>query len=337
VPSSLGASGIVSAADPDESPEAPHCKHSAATLPKIRDQALVGNKPDELETYIYGNLGRGLLDDDISVLEFTDPIMQPIQCGPAETSSEVSQILDNKQPVSEAETRIFHTTMNQRAPKPKSKSNPYDGRLPGPEPVESMSSTSSAVDPLPEFCQELEESFRDLMKPARGFRGQVQVQAEFGRVLLNSIHFKHITLKGSSDNTKYPDSLRNLLEDSADFTSFTNVLTTSAGEMPYLLKLTGADGTDLWEKKSPNWTVEYEFFFIDNFADQSQSRFRVVINAEDFGKQIKRHHPLGSIYVHGTRRHWDFRVTATGIEGDRGIEKEFDELATAVESSLYVP
>jgi len=336
VPSSLGASGIVSAADFDEIPEAPHCEDTAVTRPTTGKLISVDNNYDEIDALVNRDPGPSLLDDDIPILEFTDPIMQPLLRFVAAGPPKTSQGSENKQPLSEVETRIFHTTMNQKAPKPKPKPISIADRLPKPDTVKQLSSAVTISDPLPEFCKELEESFRELMKPAQGFRGQVQVQAEFGRVLLNSIHPKHVTLKRGSDHLKEPDSLRNLLE-SADFASFTRVLTTSAGEMPHLLTITGADGKDLWEKASPNWTVEYEFFFIDNFAHRPKSRFRVIIDAEDFGAQIKRHHPLGSIFVHGTRRHWDFRLTATGIEGNRGLEEEFGELATAVESSLHVP
>ncbi|KAE9373238.1 hypothetical protein N431DRAFT_465535 [Stipitochalara longipes BDJ] len=339
-PSSAASTRTASTASAAERLDLPQSEHRLADNPRVENQASV-NKSDVLDSFVYKEPERSLLDDDISLLNFTDPIMQPMQLGHQATAipDNSRPELESRQPLSEVETRMFHNTMNQRAPKPKPKSTPYTGRLPGLDPVKSTPGTTkdiSVVDPLPEFCQELEGSFQDMMKPAQGFRGQVQVQAEFGRVLLNSIHPKHVTSKGSSDNAKTSESLQKLL-DSADFTSFTNVLTTTPGEMPYLLNLTGDDGKDLWEKKSPVWNVEYEFFFIDNFADKQNSRFRVVIDAETFGIQIKRHCPLGSIYVHGTCRHWDFRVTVTGIERDRALEEEFGELATAVESSLHVP
>jgi hypothetical protein len=337
-PSSVLLNGTVPAAALDEDLEAPHCENPASNLPAPRIQVSVGKKFDSIESYLYREPGRSLLDDDISGLLNT-PVMQPLKWEPppTATSKTALAVLENQQPLSEAETRLFRNTMNQRAPKPKS--NPFVGRLPGLEPVKLTSTTAksiSVVDPVPEFLQEIDESFQDLMKPAQGFRGKVQVQAEFGRVLLHSIHSKHITSKGSTDNTKTSRSLQNLL-DSADFTSFTGVLTTSSGEMPYLLTLTDGDAKKLWEKKSPDWTAEYEFFFIDNLAHNPNSRFRVVIDAEGFGTQIKSHRSLGSIYVHGACRHWDFCVTATGIESGRALEEEFGELATAVESSLYIP
>jgi hypothetical protein len=195
----------------------------------------------------------------------------------------------------------------------------------------------SVIDPLPAFVQELEESFQDMMKPAQGFRGKLQVQAEFGRILLNSIHKKHVTSKDSTDNLKGSESLQKLL-DSADFTTFTNVLTTSPGEMLFILNLSDCNGKERWDKGSKDWAAEYEFCFIDNLAAAHQNpRFRVVIDAETFVTQIKRYRPLGSIYVHGVTRHWDFQLTATGVESDRGLREKYGELATAVESSLHVP
>jgi len=302
-------------------------------------QASVHSNAD-IDSFCYRQPEHSLLDDEISVIDFTDPIMQPLGWEGHTTESQhaPNSRVECLQLLSEVETRTFHNTMNQRAPN--AKSNPYTGRLPGPDPVKAALSTAnsiSVIDPLPEFVQELEESFQDMMKPTQGFRGKLQVQAEFGRILLNSIHKKHVTSKDSTDNLKSSESLQRLLN-SADFTSFTNVLTTSPGEMPFILNLSDCNGKERWDKGSKDWAAEYEFCFIDNLAAAHQNpRFRVVIDAETFVTQIKRYRPLGSIYVHGVTRHWDFQLTATGVESGRGLRENYGELAAAVESSLHVP
>jgi hypothetical protein len=285
---------------------------------------------------------RSLLDDDISVVDFTDPIMQPMSPNTHKTQSRKTGRLqlENLQRMSEVETRIFHNTMNQRAPKPKQ--NPYARRLP--DPPQKPSTTNAdwpkivpVIDPIPEFIQEIEENFRYLMQPAQGFRGQVQVQAEFGRILLNSINRKHITPKGATDNTKSSEQLQSILG-SEDFAFFTNVLSTSRGEMPYLLNLTDGKGNGLWDTADgAAWTVEYDFCFVDRLAPHGKSRFRVVIDGEKLTVRIEKARPLDDIYAHGTCRHWDIKISATGIESGESLREKYNALAQAIRSSLHVP
>jgi hypothetical protein len=302
-------------------------------------QASVHHSAD-MDSFCYRQPQHSLLDDEIPIVDFTDPVIQPLVLGGniPKLQNDHRPRLESLQSLSEVDTRTFYSTMNKRAPN--SKSNPYSGRLLGPDPIRrapAIKANVSLIDPLLEFVQELEESFQYILKPVQGFRGQVQIQADFGRVLFHSIHTKHVTSKDSTDNLKSPDSLQKLLG-SADFTSFTKVLTTSSGEMPFLLNLSGSNGEKLWDKRSKDWTVEYEFSFIDNLTDTHQnSPFKVVINAETFIKQVKKYRPLGSIYVHGINRHWDFQLTATGVESDRDLREKYGELAASVESSLHVP
>ena len=313
---------------------------SAAAIPRSVSQASADNKSD-FESFFYRPPERSILDDAISVVDFADPILQPmnVMANATEPPNTRRPGLENMQALSEVQTRTFHNTMNQRAPK--SKHNPYAGRLPGPPANPTRAGFASAnnttvIDPLPEFIQDLEEDFQYLMQPTQGFRGRVQVQAEFGRILLNSIPRKHITPKGATDCTKSSEQLQSLL-DSADFTSFTNVLTTSPGEMPYLLNLTDGKGQKLWEKEKPDWSVEYEFCFVDRLATHENSRFRVVIDAESFATRIEKSRPLDNIYIHGICRHWDIKISATGIESGRQLEEKYGDLAKAVKASLHVP
>jgi hypothetical protein len=285
---------------------------------------------------------RSLLDDDISVMDFTDPIMQPMNPNTHTTQSSNASRLgsENLQRLSEVETRTFHSTMNQRAPKPKQ--NPYAGRLPELPQKPSGKNADWAkiipvIDPIPEFIQAMEENFRYLMQPAQGFRGQVQVQAEFGRILLNSINRKHITPKGATDNTKSSEQLQSIFG-SEEFAVFTNVLSTSPGEMPYLVNQTDSKGNGLWDMtEQAEWTVEYDFCFVDRLASHGKSRFRVVINGENFAMRIEKARRLDDIYVHGTCRHWDIKISAIGIESEESLRQKYDPLAQAILSSLHVP
>jgi len=304
-----------------------------------------GNNNDNVDRFLYQQPQRSLLDDDISVVDFTDPIMEPIKWEEHATGSPSSGRPESIQPLSEVATRSFHNTMNQRASKsmPKAKQpkiNPYAGRLPGPPPNPVKAPTivdENLIDPLPEFVKELQKSFQDMMDRIRGFRGQVEVHAEFGRVLLSNIHKKHITTKGSTDTPYATKALQSVLLDAfPDGPDFTKILTTAPGEIPFLVNLTNADGQELWEKKVTDWIVKYEFCLTDRRATENP-RFTIEIDAETFVTQIKKSQPLGKIFVHGPGRHWDFCIGATGSRGARGLEKEYGQLATAIDQSLHIP
>jgi hypothetical protein len=200
---------------------------------------------NDLNKFLYQQPQRSILDDDISVVDFSDPFMQPIKWEEYATESQNSGRLGSEgmQPLSEVATRSFHNTMNQHAPKPKP--NPFAGRLPGlpPNPIKAAPAIVNeiqVVDPLPEFVKEINQSFATMMERAQGFRGEVEVQAEFGRVLLNNIHRKHITSRESTDTLHSTEQLQSmLLDEGPGFdTFFTNILTTAPGEIPYLLNLT---------------------------------------------------------------------------------------------------
>jgi hypothetical protein len=288
---------------------------------------------------------RSILDDNLSVVDYMNPIMQPMKREEGATDSQNLGYRgsESMQPLSEVATRSFHNTMNQRAPKrPKPNPNPYAGRLPGPPPnpvkaTPAIADEIQVIDPIPEFVKELNESFGKMMERAQGFRGQVEVQAEFGRVLLNNIHRKDITPRDGIDRLFATEDLQNLLlkpEPGFD-TYFTKVLTTSPGEIPYILNLTDGNGQDLWNKVCV-WSVKYQFYFQDS-ATYPNRRFIIEIDAESFVTQIKSLRMIGNIFIHGPGRHWDFRIAANGYESDRGLEEEYGPLATAIELSLCVP
>jgi hypothetical protein len=310
------------------------------------ENAIPNGSNNGLDHFLFHQPQRSILDDDISVVNFTDPMMEPIKWEEhaTEASSPDHPMPESVQPLSEVATRSFHNTMNQRASKPnlKGKRNPFAGRLPGPPPnpikeLPAMVDENQVADPLPEFVKELQDSFGEMMERIRRFRGQVEVQAEFGRVLLMGIHKKHITTKEGTDTPYATETLQSmLLEGFPSSPDFTNALTTAPGEIPVLVNLTNGDGEELWEKKVSEWLVKYQFCLVDRHSTED-ARFTIEIDAETFVTRIKKSQRLGKIFVHVPGRHWDFLVTARGSGGGRGLEEEYNQLATAIELSLHVP
>ena len=285
------------------------------------------------------HLQRSLLDEDdpaVEALDFKilDPTIQAIQ-GP-----QLQNPTEKEQFVREPETRVFHQTMKQRAPKP----NPYHfaSRLERPfSPPRSIASSQSgktSADPLPDFVEELNQSFKELLSGLRGYRGKVVVQAEFGRIILGRCHPKWIT-KGEDHHFLDNAFLQKMLVEPTEYgptADFTSVLTTIPAEIQYMVNMKDEVGQNLWQAdKVSRWSTTYEFVFTD--PRNPLYPVMIEIDAETFVAQIKTRCRLGNLFIHGTKRHWDLKVAAIGYGNSRILKEKYGELATALQTSLYIP
>ncbi|KAH7410920.1 hypothetical protein BKA64DRAFT_741554 [Cadophora sp. MPI-SDFR-AT-0126] len=282
------------------------------------------------------NLPRSLLDeDDPAVESLTYKTLDPTYKGP-----DLQEQIEKEQLVHEPDTRVFHQTMKQRAPKP----NPYHfaSRLERPfsPPKSTVSSQSgkSSSDPLPDFVEEVNQSFKELLTGLRGYRGKIVVQAEFGRIILGRFHPKWIA-HGSDYHLLDGGPLRKMLLEPTDYgptADFTSVLTSVPAEIQYMVNMKGKDGQNLWQvDKVSGWSTTYEFVFTD--PRNPLYPVMIEIDAETFIAQIKARCRLGNLFIHGTKRHWDLKVAAIGYGNNRILEEKYGELATALQASLYIP
>ncbi|KAG4439592.1 hypothetical protein IFR05_004940 [Cadophora sp. M221] len=279
----------------------------------------------------------------MSLLDEEDPVIESLQAGILEPVPRVWGLqnqTEKKQLVPESETRIFHRTMNQRAPRP-TKLNPFAGRLERPfSPPKSTTSSksNSPTDPLPEFVEEINQSFKELMTGLRGYRGKVVVQAEFGRIILGRFHPKQLSVKGK-DHLLDGAYLQKILLEPTEYgptVDFTSVLTAVPAEIQFMVNMKGSGDQNLWEmNKVSKWNTSYEFVFTD--PRDPLYPVMVEIDAETFIAQIKARCRLGNIFIHGTKRHWDVKVAAIGYGNNRALEDKYGDLATAIQSSLYIP
>ncbi|KAF4634029.1 hypothetical protein G7Y89_g4089 [Cudoniella acicularis] len=279
-----------------------------------------------------------LLDDSISVVlpSIWDPI-KPISTSQGET----------RQAIDEVQTRKFHRTMNQKAPKPKNskgvKSNPFKGRLPQPSPPRVSQKVnkqpSKTADPVPGFCEELDRNFAQMLQDLRGFKGQFEVQAEFGRIIILGVNPDNIAGKEMKDHTMEAEKVARLLGPPQyptaiqPHTYFTNKLTTIHAEIDFLVNMKDSEGNELWGPKS-KWDVIYQFMYYDQATSRS---FVIEIDGETFSTEIKTYSSLGCLYVHGTKRHWDFRIEAKGAECGQDLRDTYGSLEAEVKKSLYIP
>lgn len=276
------------------------------------------------------------------------------------------------QETSEASAMQFYNTMNQKAPMlghtskaPSSEdivNTRFDNALRAAAKLSSRSSVNSPsistrrsdksspeaaappVDPLPEFVLQINGAFEEMMKGIRGFRGEVLVHAEFGRIILKNIHSQHIADDQKPDRLYEKHQLVNVLQPQRfpgallPYPFFSKVLTTIPPDVSYLIDMKAATGQRLWGNELP-WKIEYQFLGRNEGVIGANS-FIIHTDGEkqNFKTMVKKQRPLGEIYVHGTKRNWDFRISAVGNEKyDDTYACTYDPLAAALRASLYIP
>ncbi|KAL2070674.1 hypothetical protein VTL71DRAFT_13700 [Oculimacula yallundae] len=283
-----------------------------------------------------------------SLLDEEDPFAGSLSIGvlaPITRAQKIQDEPEKEQLFRESEARVFHQTMNQRAPRPKQnhsaskpKHNPFAGRLDRPFSPTKSTVSAPLADPVPEFVEEVNRNSKELMAGLRGYRGKVVVQAEFGRIIIGKLHHKHLS---SKDHLRLLDGpfLQGLLLHPTQYgptVDFTSVLTAVSAEIQHMVNMKSQSGQDLWEKdKVARWNTTYEFVFTD--LQNPLYPVMIEIDAETFVAQIKARCRLGNLFVFGTKRHWDVKLAAIGYGDSRALEDKYGDLATEVQSSLYIP
>ncbi|KAL3417578.1 hypothetical protein PVAG01_10588 [Phlyctema vagabunda] len=231
---------------------------------------------------------------------------------------------DRLQRVSEVATRTFHSTMDQKKPRPSTSTTKTTlkqkatAHLERPDDVPRQVSTFSAhVDPLPEFSRTTENSIYNMLERLRGFQGELTVNAELGRIIMRKLKTRDITEKKSTPRTITAEDLhRDLLATKHDprdgpFIRFTNILTTLPADIDLLVAMQDSDRYDLWNKQPATWDVVYE---LDCTVVEHgiKTPFTIKIDAEKFTYTLVKKLDLAAIFIHCVKRNWDVQVTATG-------------------------
>jgi hypothetical protein len=226
--------------------------------------------------------------------------------------------------IDEGRSRTFHQTMRQTASRP-----PVFPR--------------STVDPQPGFLRKVEAQFSRLMTPVRGYCGQVTVQLEFGRILLGNLP-KKVVSNGTNDTKFEEENVTRYFLPPSDVRPgdgpelhFTKIVSLLEADTTFLLNLRSKEGNRLWLKDVAEWKVVYEF---ECQHLESQIVFAIEVNSETFETRIKVRKDFGDIYVHGTMRNWDCRISAVGFSKENEIPNEwqvYSELANVIKESLFIP
>jgi hypothetical protein len=252
---------------------------------------------------------------------------------------------ESLQSSNEVSSRKFHNTMNQRKPKnPSHKSILPKPQLPLPSPPRARQNMVpeplGLPDPIPGFLNDMNNNFQGLIRNAglRAFRGNMAIRVELGRILIRNMNPKLISTKDSRetlDGEKVSDLLGPLpyYGHSQAIIHFTNKLTAVPEEIKSLVDARSG-GTRLWNK-NPHWEVIYEFIYQEQ-SDRG-SMFTIEMDAETFKAVLMEPRDLGSVYTHGAKRAWDFRIVAFGGERTEITDEKYGEVVENLKSSLYIP
>lgn len=197
------------------------------------------------------------------------------------------------------------------------------------------------LDPIPEFFTDINASFRDLIRGLQGFPGEVVVQAEFGRIILRKINSRLITSEETLESFPSQELLDLLLpktpkNGNQGTTFFSNILTILPTDMTYLVDMKNRDGEPMWENKLAEWSIFYEIS-CHNEGLAGWHPFSIEIDGETFSTRIKTRYDFGALNIHGTRRHWDFRLVAFGFGNDEQNKELYEDFASDIQTSLYIP
>lgn len=292
-----------------------------------------------------------LVATDENIAHFIFPgfkVLSPIKkARPASPEDLLPSHPEVLQPVDEVQTRVFHTTMNQKASNQNtsqkaSKSHTYATRLEAPSPARARRSPASipamVIDPTPAFVASIYNGFQELLQGLRGFQGEVVVRAEFGRILMKRIPRKLIA-PVDSEASIHPDTCIRVLENpngGGPLAVFTKVLSSLPADISYLVKLKDRYNQDMWKQNQPSWDVSYEVLIMDTRSVKHHP-FTIEIDGENFKAQVKVRREFGEINIHGLKRHWDFRISASGADAEGNIDPAYIKFAEAVKDSLHIP
>ncbi|POS87467.1 hypothetical protein EPUL_001041 [Erysiphe pulchra] len=231
--------------------------------------------------------------------------------------------------------------------KQKKKLDPLQVELPLPRPIHQINETTIRDTPpsnwgnhiLESFQQNLNSNFESMMKNLRAFKGELSVEAQFGRIIIHGIKDMYVSKKGESEKTYDEESARRILNEpelNMLAPNFTKIITTIPAEIQFISDMKDSHGFKCWLQEEKDLSSFYELYFLDKNVLQN-NKFMIEINTENFECRIKTTSEFGILYVHGTTRIWDFRISATGINSGERLKIKHDELVDMISSSLFIP
>lgn len=246
----------------------------------------------------------------------------------------VTDMLEQVQINSEVDTREYHNTMWQRAPKRGKDRVPADKSSlnPAAPPFRSESRenvTLKPSDPTLEFTEATNEKIKLLLTSMRIWQGEVLLEAQFGRVILRSLA-NNVVAWGDSQLSHDLRDMDWILGWHSNTMDFTRILTTVGADAQWIVDLKNASNEPMW-KNAPKCSVTYEFECYDN---NSSNWFMVEMDAATSETKVKSlPKEIGTVWVHCTTRNWDYRLAAIG---SKNLGKEHGHIASEIAKNIYI-
>lgn len=297
---------------------------------------------------------RSLLDEEIPRMHFTplQPLKRPSALSPSKALASTPPKADSEAYPVVAGTESSTAKIKIQDPKRSGKKDKEKGKtleipvLPAlsASPITHQTKGDKQPgnpDPAQQFLTGVKTSFKRLMTGLQGFPGEILVQAEFGRIILRKINSRYVTSNDNLESFPSQEILTQLLpnpeKDGNEVrTFFTNTLSTLSSDIGYLVDMKAQTGQPMWEKNTAKSSVIYKIS-CHNERLSGWNPFTIEIDGEIFSTRIKTIYDFGAIYIHGTLRHWDFRITASGFGDEEQNEVQYGDFARAIQRSLYIP
>jgi hypothetical protein len=247
----------------------------------------------------------------------------------------------------EVNSRVFHETMRQGAPRmdkgkgrassspPAAKVDKGKGRaLPSPPPPVAFADVDLSNTTIG-FVNEIEANANTILASLRNYHGEISLKCHFGRVLIKQFgpSITHSLEKQYSHPAGY---VQELLLRNPRKVNFTKALTTLSADVQFLLNMRIEETNQQIWGEAVEWTVTYEYICCDHedYNGKCAPGFVIEMDADSFETKVKSApFNFGNLNVHCTLRNWDYLISATG---SRNFEEDYGDLVQAIKESTYI-
>jgi hypothetical protein len=235
----------------------------------------------------------------------------------------------------EANSRVYPCTINQRAPRPASRSDECKDK------AAVLPSASVAFEDLSlknstkEFDDEMKANVKIILTSLRNYNGEITLECHFGRILIKPFapSIMHSLEKAHSVPAEH---MRDLLLSNPKKIGFTKSITTLSTDMYFILNMRIEETNQRIWSDIAEWKVKYEYICCDHedYDGKCGPGFVIEMDADSLETKVKSA-PVnfGNLNVHGTLRNWDYVISATG---SKNLEEDYGDLVEAIKGSTYI-
>ena len=247
----------------------------------------------------------------------------------------------------EVNSRVFHETMRQGAPRmdkgkgrassppPAAKVDKGKDRAPLSPPPPVAFADLKLNNTIKEFIDEMEANAHTILASLRNYHGEISLKCHFGRVLIKPFG-PYITHSLEKQYSHPAENVQDLLLKYPRKINFTKAVTTLPVDVQFFLSMRIEESNQRIWSDALEWTVTYEYICCDHedYNGKCAPGFVIEMDADSFETNVKSApFNFGNLYVHCTLRNWDYLISATG---SRNLEEDYRDLVQAIKESTYI-